>query len=127
MKESIMQTKSYNYAVRIIRLYQYLVKTHKEYELSKQILRSGTSISSNVEEAEGGQSDKDFISKMSIAYKEGRETKLRLRLLYDTDYINKKMFESVFSDCEELLRILGSILITMKSKNQGKGKKILNS
>jgi four helix bundle protein len=127
MKESIIQTKSYNYAVRIIRLYQYLVKTHKEYELSKQILRSGTSISSNVEEAEGGQSDKDFISKMSIAYKEGRETKLRLRLLYDTDYINKKMFESVFSDCEELLRILGSILITMKSKNQGKGKKILNS
>jgi four helix bundle protein len=127
MKESIIQKKSYNYAVRIIRLYQYLVKTHKEYELSKQILRSGTSINSNIEEAGGGQSDKDFIAKMSIAYKEGRETKLRLRLLYDTGYVNKKMFESMFSDCEELLRILGSILITMKNKNQAKGKKVLNS
>jgi len=71
-----------------------LVKEFKEYELSKQILRCGTSIGANVEEAEGGQSDKDFVSKMSIAYKEARETKFRFRLLRDTEYINSKMFNS---------------------------------
>jgi four helix bundle protein len=94
------------------------VKNFKEYELSKQLLRSGTSVGSNVEEAEGGQSEKDFISKMSIAYKEARETKYRLRLLYDTDYINKKMFDSMMKDCLELLKIIGKIQITMKNKNR---------
>jgi len=118
MKESIIQKKSYIFAVRIIRLYQYLVKTFKEYELSKQILRSGTSIGSNVEEAEGGQSGKDFISKMSIAYKEARETRFRLRLLHDTEYINKKMFDSMLKDCMELLKIIGKIQITMKKKSE---------
>jgi four helix bundle protein len=116
MKESIIQQKSYVFAKRIIKLYQYLIKEFKEYELSKQILRCGTSIGSNIEEAEGGQSDKDFISKISIAYKEARETKYRLRLLHDTDYINLKMFNSLFNDCEELLKIIGKIQITMKMK-----------
>lgn len=118
MKESIIQQKSYAFSVRIIRLYQYLIKNFKEYELSRQLLRSGTSIGSNVEEAQGGQSDKDFISKMSIAYKEARETRFRLRLLHDTDYINKKMFDSMMSDCIELLKIIGKIQITMKKKNR---------
>ena len=118
MKESIIQKKSYVFAVRIIKLYKYLVEDFKEYELSKQILRCGTSIGSNVEEAEGGQSDRDFISKMSIAYKEARETKYRLRLLYDTEFINKKMFDSLLNDCEELLKIIGKIQITMKSKSR---------
>ena len=117
MKESIIQQKSYLFAVRIIRLYQYLTKEFKEYELSKQILRCGTSIGSNVEEAEGGQSDKDFISKMSIAYKEARETRFRLRLLHDTDFINDKMFDSLHNECEELLKIIGKIQITMKNKS----------
>jgi four helix bundle protein len=116
MKESIIQQKTYVFAKRIIKLYQYLIKEFKEYELSKQILRCGTSIGSNIEEAEGGQSDKDFISKISIAYKEARETKYRLRLLHDTDYINLKMFNSLFNDCEELLKIIGKIQITMKMK-----------
>ena len=118
MKESIIQKKSYVFAVRIIKLYKYLVENFKEYELSKQILRCGTSVGSNVEEAEGGQSDKDFISKMSIAYKEAKETKYRLRLLKDTDYINKKMYDSLFSDCEELLKIIGQTQITMKNKSR---------
>jgi len=116
MKENIIQKKSYVFAVRIIRLYQYLVKEYKEYELSKQILRCGTSIGINIEEAEGGQSDKDFISKMSIAYKEARETKFRLRLLHDTDYIDQKMYTSLINYCEELLKIIGKIQITMKRK-----------
>ncbi len=116
MKESIIQKKSYVFAVRIIKLYKYLVENYKEYELSKQILRSGTSVGSNVEEAEGGQSEKDFISKMSIAYKEARETRFRLRLLYDTEFINKKMYDSLLADCEELLKIIGKIQITMKNK-----------
>ena len=118
MKENVILVKSYDFAVRIIKLYQYLVKQHKEYELSKQILRSGTSIGSNVEEAVGGQSRKDFLSKLSIAYKEARETRFRLRLLHDTDYINDKMFNSLLNDCEEILKIIAKIQITTKNKNE---------
>ena len=77
--------------------------------LSKQILRSGTSIGANVEEAIGGQSKSDFISKLSIAYKEARETSYWLRLLKDTDYLTLKEFESIYPDIEELCRIIGSI------------------
>ena len=87
-------------------MYKYLVKEFKEYELSKQLLRCGTSIGSNIEEAAGGQSYKDFISKISIANKEARETKFRLKLLHDTDYITTKMFNSLLNDCEELLKII---------------------
>jgi four helix bundle protein len=88
----------------------------KNFEISKQIFRSGTSVGSNVEEAEGGQSEKDFISKMSISYKEARETRYWLRLLHDGEYIDKRMFDSLYNDCEELLKILGKIQITMKKK-----------
>lgn len=117
MKENVILVRSYDFAVRIIKLYQYLVKQFKEYELSKQILRSGTSIGSNVEEAVGGQSRKDFLSKLSIAYKEARETRFRLRLLHDTDYINDMMFNSLLIDCEEILKIIAKIQITTKNKN----------
>ncbi len=116
MKENVILVKSYAFAVRTIKLYQYLIKNYKEYELSKQILRSGTSIGSNVEEAVGGQSRKDFLSKLSIAYKEARETLFRLRLLHDTNYINDKMFNSLFNDCEEILKIIAKIQITTKAK-----------
>jgi len=88
-ENSIILEKSFNFAVRIIKLYQYLSRNKKEYELSKQILRSGTSIGSNIEEAHGGISEADFSNKISIAYKETRETKYWLRLLFATDYINK--------------------------------------
>lgn len=74
MKESIIQVKSYNFALRIVKLYLHLIKEQKEFQLSKQVLRSGTSIGANIEEAQGGQSRKDFLNKISIAYKEARET-----------------------------------------------------
>ena len=86
MKENIIQQKSFTFAVKIIELYKYLVEVKKEYILSKQLLRSGTSIGANIEEALGGQSKKDFISKLSIAYKETRETKYWLSLLKETKY-----------------------------------------
>jgi four helix bundle protein len=107
--ENVVQTKSYAFAVRIVKLYQHLINTKKEYVLSKQILRSGTSIGANVEEAIGGQSKADFISKLSIAYKEARETSYWLRFLKDTDYLTPKEFESIYPDVEELCRIIGRI------------------
>lgn len=116
MKENLILDKSYKFAVRIIRLYQYLKKDKNEYELSKQILRSGTSIGSNVEEAIGGSSRKDFAAKLGISYREARETKFRLRLLFDTGFIEMKLLKSLLSDCEELLKIIGSIQVTLKKK-----------
>lgn len=91
-----------------------MIHEKKEYCLSKQILRSGTSIGANIEEASGGQSKKDFLSKLSIAYKEARETRYWLRLLHDTNYINNEMYNSLFNDCEELLKIISKIQTTTK-------------
>lgn len=107
--DNLVQTKSYVFAVRIVRLYQHLSATKKEYVLSKQVLRCGTSIGANVEEAIGGQSRADFISKLGIAYKEARETSYWLRLLKDTDYLTETEFKSIHADAEELCRIIGSI------------------
>ena len=112
--ESIIQMKSYNFSIRIVKLYQYLIKEHKEYTLAKQLIRCGTSIGANVEEASGGQSKRDFLSKLSIAYKEARETRYWLRILKDTGYINNNMFVSLYNDCEELLKILSKIQKTIK-------------
>ena len=114
--ENPVQTKSYAFALRIVKLYRYLCGEKKEFVLSKQIVRSGTSIGANVEEAIGGQSRKDFLSKMSIAYKEARETHYWLRLLRDSDILETKHAESVIEDCEELLKLTGSIIRTTKSK-----------
>lgn len=116
--ENIIQVKSYAFAVRIVRLYQHLAKTKKEFVLSKQILRSGTSVGANVEEAIGGQSRADFISKMSIAYKEAREASFWLRLLKATEYLNQSGFESIHTDAEELIRIIGSIQKTAKRRKE---------
>ncbi len=114
-EKSIIHVKSYSFSIRIVRLYQYLIKEHKEYSLAKQILRSGTSIGANIEEATGGHSKKEFLSKLSISYREARETHYWLRILYDTNYIDRKLFESLLKDCEEILRILSRIQITTKS------------
>ena len=114
---NVIQEKSYKFAIRIVRLYKYLVDEKKEYELSRQLVKCGTSIGANVEEALGGQSEKDFIAKMSISYKEARETHYWLRLLRDTDFIEVKHAASMLHDCDELLRIIGSILKTMKQKS----------
>src|SRR5438105_14423549 len=100
MKDSALKNKSYKFALRMIKLYQYLCNEKKEFVLSKQILRSGTSIGANVEEAHGGISNSDFSHKISIAYKESRETHYWLRLLFATDYINKKLFDSLLTDCD---------------------------
>ena len=116
MKEdNIILHKSYAFAVRIVRLSQFLVKEKQAYQLADQVRRSGTSIGSNAEEAVGGQSRKDFIAKYSIAYKEARETHYWLRLLRDTDYIDSQQAQSLLNDCEELLRILTAIIRSSKA------------
>jgi len=114
MKDNVIMDKSYDFALRTAKLYPFLREEKKEFEMSKQILRSGTSIGANVEEAIGGQSRKDFASKLGIAYKEARETKFWLRLLTDTKLITPAVSSSMLNDCEELLRILGSILKTIR-------------
>lgn len=114
-KENPARDKSYDFALRIIKLYKYLVEDKKEYVLSKQILRSGTSIGANMEEALGGQSRRDFLAKVSIAYKETRETHYWLRLLRDSSFLKNKTAQSLLDDCEELLKIFGSIQKTTKN------------
>ena len=107
--------KSKAFAIRIIRLYQYLVDNKKEYILSKQILRSGTSIGANIRESSRAQSKADFVSKCNIALKEADETCYWLELLYETDYISKKEFDSIYNEAEELVKILNSVVKTSKS------------
>ncbi len=114
MKDNVIQNKSYDFALRIVKLSRFLSEEKNEHVLSKQVLRSGTSIGANIEESIGGQSHRDFISKMSIAYKEARETLYWLRLLTDSDYLNRDQSESIQGECRELIKILTSILNTSK-------------
>ncbi len=109
--------KSYAFSLRIVKLYRYLCEEKNEIVLSKQILRSGTSIGANVEEAVGGQSKKDFQHKINIAYKEARETHYWLRLLRDSLYLEKEQVAGLINDCDELLKISGSILVTLKKNH----------
>ncbi len=127
MKNSIIQAKTYRFSIRIIHFYKHLTEKNREFILSKQILRSGTSIGANVEEALGGQSRKDFLAKLSISYKEARETCYWLRLLTDTKFVDEAdALRSLLSDCDEILRIIGSIQKTMK-KNSNSQLVIRNS
>jgi four helix bundle protein len=114
--ENIIRDKSFAFSVRIVKLYRYLCEERKEFILSKQVLRSGTSIGANIEESIGGQSDKDFLSKLGISYKEARETIYWIRLLSATGYLDEKQAESLTADADELCKILASILITKKKK-----------
>jgi len=116
MKYNILQEKSFKFAVRIVNFYKYLCEEKKEYVLSKQILRSGTSIGANIEESIGGQSEKDFFAKLSISYKEARETIYWLKLLKETNFITDEMYDSLFTDADELGKIIGKIKITMSEK-----------
>jgi four helix bundle protein len=116
-EESPLKNKSYAFAIRIVRLSQYLQTQKKEFILSKQILRSGTAIGALICEAEFGQSKPDFISKMSISLKEANETAYWLSLLKDTDYIDEKMFCSIQPDCQELIAMLVSTVKTSKKVN----------
>lgn len=118
MKENnIIQEKSFAFAVRAVKLFKYLKEEKSEFVLSKQFLRSATSIGANVEESIGGQSDKDFLSKLSIAYKEARETMYWLKLLQATDYLTQSEAESMLTDAEVICKILGKIQVTMKTRN----------
>jgi four helix bundle protein len=117
MSDNIILNKTYLFAVKIVKLSQYLFSEKKEYVLSKQILRSGTSIGANTEEAVGGFSKKDFIYKLNIAYKEARETKYWLRLLKDTGYISDDTFKMLFDELEQISKILFSII--KKSRDNG--------
>ena len=114
-KANVLYDKSYAFAVRVIRAYQFLSAEKREYVLSKQLLRCGTSIGANVTEANGAISDADFSAKISIAYKECLETKYWLNLLHDTDFITPKMFESMFADADELGKML---FTTLRSTRQ---------
>lgn len=115
MKENIALEKSEQYAIRIVHLYRYLCDNKKEYVLSKQILRSGTSIGANLSESEYAVSKKDFLSKVYIALKECAETLYWLRLLYHTHYLEENLYTSLYKDCEEIKRILQA---TTKTINQ---------
>lgn len=117
-RDNIVLDKSFAFAVRIVKVYKFLCENKNEFVLSKQLLRAGTSVGANVEEAVGGQSEKDFYAKLCIAYKEARETKYWIRLLYETDYLSNKQNESLQYDCEELLKIIGSIQKTLKTKTR---------
>ena len=112
VKENTVIIKSKAFAIRIVRLYQYLSVSRKEFTLSRQLLRSGTSVGANVKEAVRGQSKADFTAKMNIALKEISETEYWIELLYETGYINDKQYKSIYADCQELLKILYSIVKT---------------
>jgi four helix bundle protein len=110
MGKNVIREKSFQFAIRIVKLYQYLCNEKKEYLLSKQLLRSGTSIGANVEEAQGGISKADFSSKISIAYKEARETHYWLRLLQVTEYLGRESYDSIMEDCGEICKLLFAIV-----------------
>lgn len=120
-KENIIQQKSFDFAVRIVNLHKYLTKEKKEFTLSMQLLRSGTSIGANVEEAIGGQSDRDFLAKLSISYKEARESVYWIKLLNATCYLSSKESENLLNEAKEICRIIGKIQSTMRKRIQNKG------
>ncbi len=115
MKENPLKDKSYQFAIRIVKLSQFLQQDKKEFVLSKQVLRSGTAVGALIREAEFGQSKADFCNKMSISLKEANETEYWLSLLKDTDFINENQFVSLHSDCKELIAMLVSTVKTSKS------------
>lgn len=117
-ENNVLANKSFKFAKRIVKLYQFLNHEKKDYIISKQILKSGTSVGANITEANGAISKLDFSSKISIAYKESLETKYWLKLLHETEYIEKKLFESLFNDCDELSKILYAILKTTRINKQ---------
>ena len=109
MNDNVSVEKSFDFAVRIVNLHKYLTQEQKEYVMSKQLLRCGTSIGANISEAQRGQSMADFAAKMNIALKEANETQYWLQLLYETKYLTAKEFSSIHDDLLEILRILTAI------------------
>lgn len=114
--DNVIVDKSKAFALRIINLYKYLCEEKHEYILSKQLIRSGTSIGANIMEAIRGQSNADFTAKINIALKEASETEYWLELLHKSDYLTNEQFDSIHSDCVEILKILMSILNSLRKK-----------
>jgi four helix bundle protein len=118
MKENVIKDKSFNFAVRVVGLYQYLKDDKKEFILSKQILKSGTSIGANVEEADGSISKAEFSNKLSIAYKEAKETHYWLRLFKASNIITNNIYDSMIKDLDEIMKILFAIIKTTRINNK---------
>ena len=118
IQNSLVYEKAYNFAIRIVKAYKFLSVEKKEFVLSKQLLRSGTSIGANIAEANGAISNNDFSAKMSIAYKESLETKYWLSLLKDTNFIEENLYISMFNDADEIAKILFSIINTTRIQKQ---------
>ena len=116
-RDNILVDKSFSFAVQIVNLYKYLCSDKKEFVLSKQLLRSGTSIGANISESQDAQSTNDFISKLSIALKEARESKYWIELLKETEYLTKKESDSLVNDLIELIKLLVTIIKTTKDNN----------
>ena len=117
MSNGVVSQKSYAFAIRIVKLYKYLTHEHKEYVLSKQVLRSGTAVGALIREAKFAQSKADFINKMSIALKEANETNYWIDLLHDTEYINQKMYKDIEKDINEIISLLVSIVKSSKNNS----------
>ena len=115
MSDDVLKDKPYAFALRIVKLSQFLVTDHKEYVMSRQVLRSGTSIGANLAEAGQGESKPDFIHKLSISQKESFETYFWIRLLRDSEYINERLAESLLFDCVELQKLLTASIRTAKA------------
>lgn len=115
VRDNVIRTKSYAFAIRIVNAYKFLINSQKEFVLSKQMLRSGTAIGALVAEAHYAQSSADFLSKMSIALKEANETSYWLSLLKDTSYLEEQTYGSISADCNELVALLISIVKSVKS------------
>ena len=113
--DNVIQNKSFQFAIRIVKLYQYLYDLKKEHVLSKQLLRAGTSIGANVAEAQQAQSKADFVSKTAIALKEATESKYWIELLHATDYLSQTEYDSILSDCIELEKLLTVIVKSSRS------------
>ena len=116
MADRIIEEKTLEFAVRIVKFYRYLVAEKKEYVISKQILRSGTSIGANVRESRNAQSSADFINKLNISLKEADETQYWLEVLYGSDFISKTEYDSINKDLKEIIAILVSIVKKLKDK-----------
>jgi four helix bundle protein len=122
MKQSIVRGKSFEFAIRVVKMYQFLYDEKKEFVMSKQVLRSGTSIGANVREALNAESTADFIHKLAIAQKEADETLYWLELLHAGGYLDKITFDSIYNQAEEVYKIITKIIITSKQNSKAKSK-----
>ncbi len=118
MRENVIKNKSFAFALRTVKMYQFLCEQKKEFVISKQLLRSGTSVGALVREAEQAESSVDFIHKMAIALKEANETEYWIELLFQSNYIDETSFNSIKSDLTEILKLLVSIIKTTKQNSK---------